>query len=226
VVGTYARLVISSLALLCLAAGCAPGDLGDQGSGGRGGGSSSGGMSGASSGGAGGGGGTGGNGGMTSGNGGATSGGSGAGAGGAGGSGSTAGGAVIGGATGVTGGGGGSNAAGRGADGGVPETPPATGGAVDWQDCGAVAFKPNVSAEAFCAKYMSACMFDPGGAKSRYKSAADCMVRYQGLSDGAMGGKACVAWYACVAAQDSPDTYCPHILGASMMSGPCKPSYL
>jgi hypothetical protein len=111
------------------------------------------------------------------------------------------------------------------ADASVPEAAPASGN-VDWQTCGAVSFKPGISAEDFCAKYMTACGYDAAGARSRYKNAADCMARYLGLSDGPMGGKACVAWYICIAAQDSPDTYCPHAAAASMMSGPCKPSYL
>jgi hypothetical protein len=53
------------------------------------------------------------------------------------------------------------------------------------------------------------------------------MSKYMGLSDGPLGGKACVAYHLCVAS-DPPNasTFCPHAPDASAMSGPCKPNYL
>jgi len=191
-----AGLVISSLALSWLVAGCMPAESDKSGTGGSGGSRAAGG------------------------------------AGATGGSSSTAGtgGSNNPGGTGGTGGSANSGSAdasaSTGSDMRAAEAAPAPSGNVDWQVCGAVSFKPDVSPEDFCAKYMSACGFDPAGARSRFKSVEDCKTRYGGLSDGPKGGKACVAWYICIAAQDSPDTYCPHAAAASMMSGPCKPSYL
>lgn len=103
-------------------------------------------------------------------------------------------------------------------------TPPA--GSVDWATCGGVTFKPNVPAADFCAKYMMACSFGAKAGSNRYASLADCMTKYGGLSEGDKGGKACVAYYLCIAAQADPDTYCPTPPDASMMNGPCKPAYL
>jgi hypothetical protein len=103
--------------------------------------------------------------------------------------------------------------------------PPASGD-TDWVTCGGTSFKPGVSAMAFCAKYESACGFG-GDAKSRYGSLADCMTKYSALSDGPMGGKACVAWHLCIAADPgTKDVFCPHAPEASAMSGPCKAAYL
>jgi hypothetical protein len=66
-----------------------------------------------------------------------------------------------------------------------------------------------------------------GDPKSRYASFADCMAKYSALSDGPMGGKACVAWHLCIAADPgSKDVFCPHAPEASAMSGPCKAAYL
>ena len=81
----------------------------------------------------------------------------------------------------------------------------------------------------FCAKYMSACSFDPSGGSgnnTRYKSLADCMTKYSGLSDGPMGGKACVAYHLCLAAQPDSASFCHNPPAASAMSGPCKTQYL
>ncbi len=102
---------------------------------------------------------------------------------------------------------------------------PPSGGAVDWSSCGGSSFKPGVSAADFCTKYMSACTFD-GKNGLRYASLADCMTKYSGLSDGPMGGRACVAWHLCVAAQGNEATFCPNAPAASSMSGPCKAAYL
>jgi hypothetical protein len=150
---------------------------------------------------------------------------------------SSSGGAGGAGSGGSKGSGGSPGASSGGASGGTPDAssgggsdmasapPPATG-TTDWVMCGGVAFKPGISAMDFCAKYESACGFgaDP---KSRYASLADCMAKYSALSDGAMGGKACVAWYLCIAATpETKDVFCPRAPEASAMSGPCKAAYL
>jgi hypothetical protein len=103
-------------------------------------------------------------------------------------------------------------------------TPPASSGGDPWASCGGSSFKPNVSPDDYCAKFMSACKF--GGA-GRFASMEDCKAKYSTLSDGPTGGKACVAWHLCVAA-DPPnaETFCPHGPEAAAMNGPCKPSYL
>jgi hypothetical protein len=108
------------------------------------------------------------------------------------------------------------------------EAPPASsGGATDWGTCGGTSFKPGVSAMDFCMKYEQACMFAAGGGKTRYASMADCIAKYSALSDGPLGGKACVAWHLCIAATPSTaETFCPHAPEASAMSGPCKAAYL
>jgi hypothetical protein len=115
-------------------------------------------------------------------------------------------------------------------DGGAAETaPPVSAGDVDWTTCGPLSFKPNVSAADFCAQYLKACSFDPAGGgagASRYKSLADCMMKYAALSDGPMGGKACVAYHLCLASFPDMTTYCHNAPAASAMSGPCKTSYL
>jgi hypothetical protein len=97
-----------------------------------------------------------------------------------------------------------------------------------WAKCGPESFKPGISAADFCAKYMSACKFDPAGdGKERYKSVDDCVAKYNMLSDGPRGGKACVAYHLCVAASpDTAETFCPHAPEASAMTGPCKAAYL
>jgi hypothetical protein len=133
--------------------------------------------------------------------------------------------------TGGTSGAGGSSAgkdAGGARDSGAAEAPVASG-SVDWTSCGPLSFKPNVSAADFCAQYMKACSFDPAGGAagaSRYKSAADCMMKYSALSDGPMGGKACVAYHLCLASFPEMSVYCHNAPAASAMSGPCKTSYL
>jgi hypothetical protein len=107
--------------------------------------------------------------------------------------------------------------------------PPVSSANVDWTTCGPLSFKPNVSAADFCAQYMKACSFDPAGGgagASRYRSLADCMMKYSALSDGAMGGKACVAYHLCLASFPEMTTYCHNAPAASAMSGPCKTSYL
>jgi hypothetical protein len=106
-----------------------------------------------------------------------------------------------------------------------------SGGDIDWVNCGQESFKPGVSADEFCAKYMTACTFDPtGGASStdRYRSLSDCVMKYSALTDGARGGKACVAWHVCIASHSAGNamTFCPNAPRASAMDGPCKPSYL
>jgi hypothetical protein len=115
-------------------------------------------------------------------------------------------------------------------DGAAAETaPPVSSGNVDWTTCGPLSFKPNVSAADFCAQYLKACSFDPAGGgagASRYKSLADCMMKYAALSDGPMGGKACVAYHLCLASFPDMTTYCHNAPAASAMSGPCKTSYL
>lgn len=112
-------------------------------------------------------------------------------------------------------------------DAGGAEIPPATGGMTTWDSCGGLSFKPGVSAVDFCMKYESACMFGGAAGKTRYASMADCIAKYSALSDGPLGGKACVAWHLCIAATPSTaDTYCPHAPEASAMTGPCKAAYL
>jgi hypothetical protein len=115
-------------------------------------------------------------------------------------------------------------------DGAAAETaPPVSSGNVDWTTCGPLSFKPNVSAADFCAQYQKACSFDPAGGgagASRYKSLADCMMKYAALSDGPMGGKACVAYHLCLASFPEMTIYCHNAPAASAMSGPCKTSYL
>jgi hypothetical protein len=107
----------------------------------------------------------------------------------------------------------------------MASTMPPPSGTTDWVTCGGTSFKPGVSAMEFCVKYQSACGF--GDPKTRYASLADCMTKYTALSDGAMGGKACVAWHLCIAATpDTKDVFCPHAPEASAMSGPCKAAYL
>jgi hypothetical protein len=108
----------------------------------------------------------------------------------------------------------------------MASTMPPVSGSTDWNTCGGTSFKVGVSAMDFCSKYMSACGFS-GDPKSRYASLADCMTKYSALSDGPMGGKACVAWHLCIAATpDTKDVFCPHAPEASAMSGPCKAAYL
>ena len=93
-----------------------------------------------------------------------------------------------------------------------------------WASCAGNSFKPGISAMVFCTKYMSACSF---GAGDRYASMADCMTKYSALTDGDKGGKACAAWYLCVAATpDQATTHCPTAPNASKGTGPCKPAYL
>jgi hypothetical protein len=115
-------------------------------------------------------------------------------------------------------------------DGKAAETaPPVSSGNVDWTSCGPLSFKSDVGAADFCAQYMTACSFDPAGGgagASRYKSLADCMMKYSALSDGPMGGKACVAYHLCLASFPEMSTYCHNAPAASAMSGPCKTSYL
>jgi hypothetical protein len=112
---------------------------------------------------------------------------------------------------------------------GAEAAPPVSSGNVDWTTCGPLSFKPDVGAADFCAQYMKACSFDPAGGgagASRYKSLADCMMKYSALSDGPMGGKACVAYHLCLASFPEMSTYCHNAPAASAMSGPCKTSYL
>jgi hypothetical protein len=109
------------------------------------------------------------------------------------------------------------------------EVAPPVSGNADWTTCGPFSFKPDVSAADFCTQYMKACSFDPGGGgagASRYKSLADCMMKYSALSDGPMGGKACVAYHLCLASFPEMTVYCHNPPAASAMSGPCKTSYL
>ncbi len=72
----------------------------------------------------------------------------------------------------------------------TPMTPATGAGGDPWASCQGVTFKPGISAQDYCTKFMSACGF--GGA-DRFASMADCMTKYAGLSDGPTGGKACVA---------------------------------
>jgi hypothetical protein len=150
---------------------------------------------------------------------------------------SSSGGASGAGSGGSKGSGGSPGASSGGSSGGTPDAssgsgsdmtsapPPATGG-TDWVMCGGIAFKPGISAMEFCAKYESSCGFG-GDPKSRYASGADCMTKYGALSDGAMGGKACVAWHLCIAGTpETKNDFCPHAPEASAMSGPCKAAYL
>src|SRR5256885_357781 len=66
-----------------------------------------------------------------------------------------------------------------------------------------------------------------GAGTARYRGVGACMRAYTGLSDGPMGGKACVAWQLCIAAHpNNAATFCPRAPEASLMAGPCKPAYL
>jgi hypothetical protein len=104
--------------------------------------------------------------------------------------------------------------------------PPASGDT--WAKCGPESFKPGISAADFCAKYLSACGFMASGdGKSRYKSLEDCVAKYNALTDGPRGGRACVAYHLCVAGfPDTAEVFCPHAPEASAMTGPCKAAYL
>jgi hypothetical protein len=107
------------------------------------------------------------------------------------------------------------------------DTAPAATGDT-WAKCGPESFKPGISAADFCARYMTSCKFDPAGdGKESYKSLDDCVAKYNMLSDGPRGGKACVAYHLCVAGSpDTAATFCPHAPEASAMTGPCKAAYL
>jgi hypothetical protein len=110
------------------------------------------------------------------------------------------------------------------------DTAPSSGGDT-WAKCGPESFKPGISAADFCARYAIVCKFDPGGGgagMARFKSLDDCTAKYNGLTDTARGGRACVAYHLCVAGADPAltDVFCPHAAEAAMMSGPCKMAYL
>jgi hypothetical protein len=116
----------------------------------------------------------------------------------------------------------------RASDGAAMSMPPPSGDV--WAVCGAVTFKPGISAEDFCAKYETACSFNPAGGaddKQRFKSMADCVTGYNSLDSMPKGGRACVAWAVCTAAHSmTPDQYCIRGPQAVMMNGPCKTQYL
>jgi hypothetical protein len=205
------KLVVPMLALGLALFGCGSSSSGTGGSGGATGGS--GGSTGGSGGSTGGSGGsTGGSGGSTGGSGGAT-GGSGGATGGSGGS--------TGGSGGSTGGAGGST------DGGSTGGTTGDGGtaAVDWTMCPASGSLAGVSAQDFCAQYMTACMFDAAGGTAgmeRFKTMGDCVSGYMGASATKQG---CMAYHLCVASKPEMKTaHCPHPPEAVLATpaGPCK----
>jgi hypothetical protein len=86
----------------------------------------------------------------------------------------------------------------------------------DWTTC--TDPKDNVSAAEFCAKYFSACTFDPTGGTTgmeRYKNLEDCVSGYRALSATKQG---CVAYHLCVASTGGTNTatHCPHPPQASL----------
>ena len=95
---------------------------------------------------------------------------------------------------------------------------PAMSGGDLWAKCGPEAYKADVSAADFCARYISVC-------KATVSMDA-CMTMYNGLSDGPRRCRACAAYYACIAS--SPDVMamsCLYISQGLGKNGPCKPSY-
>jgi hypothetical protein len=87
-----------------------------------------------------------------------------------------------------------------------------------WAKCGPEAFKPDVSAADFCARYISAC-------KASISMDA-CATMYNGLSDGPKRCRACTAYYACLAG--TPEVMamsCLYVMQGLGKNGPCKPSY-
>lgn len=133
--------------------------------------------------------------------------------GGTGGGSSTGGSSATGGAGGVTGG---KDAS---ADGPAATTDgPAMSGGDIWAKCGPEAFKADVSAADFCARYISVC-------KASISMDA-CMSMYNGISDGPKRCRACTAYYACIAGE--PDVMamsCLYVSQGLAKNGPCKPSY-
>jgi hypothetical protein len=95
---------------------------------------------------------------------------------------------------------------------------PAMSGGDLWAKCGPEAFKADVSAADFCARYISVC-------KASISMDA-CMSMYNGISDGPKRCRACTAYYACIAGE--PDVMamsCLYVSQGLAKNGPCKPSY-
>jgi hypothetical protein len=95
---------------------------------------------------------------------------------------------------------------------------PAMSGGDLWAKCGPEAYKADVSAADFCARYISVCK--PG------VSMDACVTMYNGLSPGPRQCRACTAYYACIAS--SPEVMamsCMYITQGLGKNGPCKPSY-
>jgi hypothetical protein len=87
-----------------------------------------------------------------------------------------------------------------------------------WSKCGPQAYKADVSAADFCARYISVC-------KASISMDA-CASMYNSLSDGPTRCRACTAYYACIAG--SPEVMamsCLYVMQGLGKSGPCKPSY-
>jgi len=95
---------------------------------------------------------------------------------------------------------------------------PAMSGGDQWAKCGPEAYKADVSAADFCARYISVC-------KASISMDA-CATMYNGLSDGPRRCRACTAYYACLAG--SPEVMamsCMYVMQGLGKNGPCKPSY-
>jgi hypothetical protein len=94
----------------------------------------------------------------------------------------------------------------------------ATSGGGPWAKCGPEAFKPDVSAADFCARYISVCKVSI--------SPDACATMYNALSDGPRKCRACTAYYACIAsAPEVMAMSCLYIMQGLSQTGPCKPSY-
>jgi hypothetical protein len=95
---------------------------------------------------------------------------------------------------------------------------PAMSGGDLWAKCGPEAYKADVSAADFCARYISVC-------KASVSMDA-CATMYNGLSDGPRRCRACTAYYACIASSaDVMAMSCLYISQGLAKNGPCKPSY-
>jgi hypothetical protein len=120
-------------------------------------------------------------------------------------------------ATGGTGGATGKDASADASPGGGSDGPAMSGGDL-WAKCGPEAYKADVSAADFCARYISVC-------KASVSMDA-CATMYNSLSDGPRRCRACTAYYACLAG--SPEVMamsCMYVMQGLSKNGPCKPSY-
>jgi hypothetical protein len=128
----------------------------------------------------------------------------------------TGGSSATGGSTG-TGGSGGTVPTPDASPGASPDAPPVSSGDL-WSMCGPAAYKDNVSAADFCARYISVCKAGVG--------MDACMTQYNSMSDGPHRCRACAAYYACIASSaEVMAMACLYVSQGLSKSGPCKPSY-